>query len=391
MDLKTTLLREIAVSSGCTEIAAVGYAVSVAKELTNEPYDVEIFLDYNTFKNAAFAGIPGGYRGLFDGVRRALTAKPKKLETLSTANGIYDGDVNIRIEPLDLPYVLILVKINDKSALIAYSHANLIYSGESISLKEALKLSKKIVHDLDYLRSVSYQDLYNSVDELLELYEIQELLEKSEMNLELIKEAKIAKNMKKDAIEEMLFRETFAAVEARMMGSKLPALTIAGSGNQGILTTVPLISYAKEMGIPKGVLNKSILISWITTVYATAFTGYITPMCGAGIKAGPGLAAGFGYMLGGEFEVVEGAVINHIASLAGIICDGAKLSCASKIALATITAFKSAILAKNGIVMDYGITGKSVEESFKNIGEILKDTFTPANDIIVAIIAEKLK
>ncbi|MGC8558295.1 MAG: L-serine ammonia-lyase, iron-sulfur-dependent, subunit alpha, partial [Nitrososphaeria archaeon] len=164
------------------------------------------------------------------------------------------------------------------------------------------------------------------------------------------------------------------------------------SGNQGITSTVPLYIYASNSGISEKELYRSIVASWMTTIYATAFTKYISPLCSVGIKGGAGLASGFAYLMQGNEKAAELSAINQTASLAGMVCDGAKPGCALKVASGVETAYRSAFLAKNGLRPSQleGITGESLEETLININEYINSVSSYANRIISNIISAKL-
>ncbi|MGC8664683.1 MAG: L-serine ammonia-lyase, iron-sulfur-dependent, subunit alpha [Nitrososphaeria archaeon] len=409
--LKRLLLEEVKLSSGCTEIAAVGYAVSQAKEMAVPPYKIKLYMDLDVFKNAAAVGVPNGGFGIIEGIRKALLSKPSGLETLSNSEGIYEDKVDVEIVPIDLPYLFIYAVINDGSALIAQRHDNLIYTGKPLDLKEAIEASKKeaetsllngIYDKTSKNVKLYYRDLVIYSEGLLSDAEIRGLIEKaikyntslSEENLSSDRFFGIARNMSSSTFEDRIVRFTSAAVEARMGGSKISAMSVAGSGNQGIISTLPIVAYSKEKGLDKASTYRAILLAWLTTIYSTAFTKYVSPVCGAGIKAGNGLAASFGFLFGnGSYDVIESSIINNIASVSGMLCDGAKPACALKAAVGVNSAYRSALLASHGIRVSplEGIAGKTLEESLINLGEYVDKASQTINSTLVNIINKKLK
>ena len=161
-----------------------------------------------------------------------------------------------------------------------------------------------------------------------------------------------------------------AASEARMSGSKLPVMSIAGSGNHGI--TVFLTNYAvvEKKKLPKEKLIRSLALSNLITFFIKSYTGTLSAMCGCGVAAGIGASAGVVYLLGGNKEQILGSLYNMIGSISGMICDGAKNGCAYKLALASGWAVQSALLALKGAIINNtdGIIDPDFKQLFKNLG-----------------------
>ncbi len=407
--LKEALLEEVKLAAGCTEIAAIAYAVAKAKEMSDEPYEVKLYLDLDVFKNAASVGVPGDGFGLVDGIRKALSSKPDGLKTLLSSANKYEGKIKLDIQPLDVPFLFIYAIVNESAAIIANRHDELIYYGPKVELEKALEMSKakgknsiiSEIYDKDSGKvKVPYRAVYDAAEELSEDDDVKKLIDEAlrynsklaEENLGSNRYFGIARSLPENSLLDRMIKYAAAAVEARMSGSLTPAMSVAGSGNQGIIATLPLLVFSKEKGIEEKAMNRAVVLAWLTTIYATAFTRYVSAVCGAGIKAGNGLAAGLGYLMGKTYEVVESAIINNISSVSGMICDGAKPACSLKAATGISSAYTSALLASKGIRVRHieGISGKTVEDALANLGEYVDKATSSLNLTISNIIKKKL-
>lgn len=165
---------------------------------------------------------------------------------------------------------------------------------------------------------------------------------------------------------------TAAASEARMSGYPLPVMSSAGSGNHGLLTFIPLSVLGEDEGIPKETIIRSIALAHLVTIYVKTYIGALSPVCGCGVAAGLGFAAGHAMMYGGSDRQIEHAITNTIAGVTGMICDGAKLGCAYKLAISFDAAIGASDMALSGIEipLDNGILADTVEQSIQNLAEV---------------------
>jgi L-cysteine desulfidase len=165
---------------------------------------------------------------------------------------------------------------------------------------------------------------------------------------------------------------TSAAADARMAGVKLPAMSSAGSGNHGLTAVLPIWAVKAFIECEEKSVLKAIGLSHIITAYVKAHTGRLSAVCGCSIAAGAGATAGVTYLLGGNIQHIAGAITNLTEDLAGIICDGAKASCALKLATAAGTAVQAALFSLQGVNVQSidGIIGTSWEQTTQNIGTI---------------------
>ena len=177
-----------------------------------------------------------------------------------------------------------------------------------------------------------------------------------------------------------------AGSDARMNGCEMPVVINSGSGNQGITTSVPVIVYAKELGASEEKRYRALTLANLTTIHVKTPIGRLSAYCGA-VGAGAGAGAGIAYLCGGGFKEVEHTVVNALAIVSGIVCDGAKASCAAKIA----SAVDAGILGYNMYIRGQqfrsgdGIVSKGIESTLQNVGRLGKEGMKETNDEIIKI------
>ena len=180
-----------------------------------------------------------------------------------------------------------------------------------------------------------------------------------------------------------------AGSDARMNGCELPVIINSGSGNQGITVSVPVITYAKELKSTEEQLYRALALSNLTAIHQRTPIGRLSAYCGA-VNAGAAAGAGIAYLSGGDYEAVIHTVVNALAIVSGIICDGAKASCAGKIAFAV----EAGILGYNMYMQGQqfyggdGIVKKGIEDTLKSVGRLGKDGMKGTNEEIIKIMLE---
>ena len=185
---------------------------------------------------------------------------------------------------------------------------------------------------------------------------------------------------------------TSSACDARMSGVKLPAMSSAGSGNHGLTAILPIWAVKDHVSHSdrKDVL-RAIALSHIITGYVKSHTGRLSAVCGCSVAAGAGAAAGTAYLMGGDLRRISSAIKNLIGDLAGVICDGAKASCALKLATAAGTAVQSALFSLHGVNVKEsdGIIDFTPEQTLRNMGQISTQGMIETDRIILQIMVEK--
>ncbi len=420
--LKAVLVRELIPATGCTEVGAVALAAAWAVRALDVPVDgvesIEIEVDSNTYKNAIGVGIPGtGETGLgFAAAMGALAStgdryglqileNPSPMAVQKARRLLVENRVRIVRAP-EAKGILIRARARsgneETSAVIQGSHDHLVgvqkngkpYPGAPISDKDPWKLSEEI-------RSLRYGDLveYAGTVDLEELPMIRQALR---MNVHFCEEAQkggssrkigqvVEKHAMQEALQEDLSRKaqfvTSLTVEARMQGLDLPVMTCAGSGNQGLVATIPVVEIAKNIKASEERLLRALVLSYLTTIYIKTFTGVLSPICGCGVAAAVGAGCGIVFLLGGGVSQIEAQINNMVGAMAGIICDGAKSGCAFKALMAVGLALDSACLSMENVRIPSGegIMGDEVLDTLKNLQKIIEGGMSSMDATIVGI------
>jgi L-cysteine desulfidase len=420
--LKTVLMQELVPATGCTEVGAVALAVGWAVHALDVQMDsvesIKIEVDNNTYKNARGVGIPGtGETGLgFAAAMGALSSTGTRyglqilenpsLMTVEKARRLL---VENRIHIVRMPEakgILIRARARsgneEASAVIQGSHDHLAgvqkngkpYPGTPISDKDLCRFSEDI-------KSLRYGDLVEYA-RTVDLEELPILRQALKMNVHFCEEAqkgassqKIGSVVEKSAKQGDLHADlsakaqfvTALAVEARMKGLDLPVMTCAGSGNQGLVATISVAEIAKNIKASEENLLRALLLSYLTTIYIKTFTGILSPICGCGIAAAIGAGCGIVFLLGGECSQIEAQINNMVGAMAGIICDGAKSSCAMKALMAVGLALDSSYLSMENVRIPFGdgIVGNDVTDTLKNLQKIIEDGMSSMDTAIIGI------
>lgn len=424
VNLLEVLKKEIVPAEGCTEPIAVAYAVSLAAELVEEEVTaIQLFLSGNIIKNAMGVGIPGtGQTGL--PIAAALGAvvrrSHRKLEILSGLTPAELTKANEMIEQKLLSvelkdtaeklYIEARVFSNNHTAtaIIAKEHTNVI----SLS-KDGVKLEpKKDKADCEEsetldpeVYAVSLEGIYEFI-QTAAFSDLHFLLEGARMNKAISDEGlrgeyglQVGRKMSQQSavnlfggdVANKIIAATAAASDARMDGSAMPVMTTAGSGNQGIACTMPVIALAELLGKDEETLVRAMALSNLITIHVKHYIGRLSPLCGSGIAGGVGAGSGIVYLMGGTLEQIKRGIQNTIASLSGMICDGAKPTCALKISTATNAAIQSATLAMNDISpsLNDGVIFEKVEDTIKNMETLVQEGLAATDQAILNIMLSK--
>lgn len=418
-EIISLIRREVVPAVGCTEPAAVALCVAKATELLGVlPDKVSLRLSGNIVKNAMGVGIPGtGMIGLPIAVALgAIIGKSEYgLEVLRDVNQvalekgqkyISENRIEICLEedaPSNLYIDVRTVSDDNRSrAVISQSHTNFIYLSvndeviyqqemkvEDFSEQHDIRLNLAMVHDF----AVSAP-----------LDEIRFILEAKDMNLRAAEEAfehdyghslgSTVKNYGKllfgdTPLEHMIYYTT-AACDARMGGASIAVMSNSGSGNQGITATMPVVSFAKDMNASEEQTIRALVLSHLTSIYIKQSLGRLSALCGC-VVASTGASSAMVYLMGGDFQQVCAAVKNMVANLTGMICDGAKPSCAMKISSGVSTAMLSAMLAMNGkcVTSVEGIVDDDVDKTIRNLTSIGREAMRETDKLVLDIMTSK--
>lgn len=417
-----TLKKEVVPSEGCTEPIAIAYAASIAAEhLNGKIKEVNIYLSKNVIKNALGVGIPGtGGVGIEIAAALGISIQKsyKKLTILSNftedelkkAKQIVESDIiNIKQKDIDKALYIeveLYSEISKSTVIIEDTHTNvtLIKCDNEILIDNNNEVNEELEEDHKLFK---IEDIYNFAKEV-DFDDIKFILESAKMNERVSEEglrgdyglqvgSKIIQkgnfNLFSNDASNKIIAASAAASDARMDGCAMPIMTTAGSGNQGIACSIPVAQTAKLLEKSEEELARALVLSNLVTIRIKKHMGRLSPLCGAGIAGATGASCGITYLLGGNIENINYCINNMISDLSGMICDGAKETCALKIATGTNAAIQCANLAMNGIsaTSNDGIVSKDVEKTIESIETLIQNGFKTVDDTILNIMLEKKK
>ncbi|WP_017415548.1 L-cysteine desulfidase family protein [Clostridium tunisiense] len=183
---------------------------------------------------------------------------------------------------------------------------------------------------------------------------------------------------------------TAAGSDLRMGGGTCPIMTSGGSGNQGLCVILPIMVVAEDLGLDRDTLRRAVFLGHAVNNFVKKYTGKLSAICGCAIAAGIGAGAGVSWLLGGKDKEIQGTIHNMLANLTGMVCDGAKESCAIKLSTSAAEAIICAYLAQSGTIVPTktGIIGNTAEGTIENLGLLCRDGFSRADDVMIAIACE---
>lgn len=412
--------REVIPALGCTEPIAVSLATAKAVELLGQkPESIEVLLSANVLKNAMGVGIPGtGMIGLPIAVALgALIGKSERqLEVLSDCNPeavtlaksyIEEKRIHIALKQAieEKLYIEVNCKAgeNSSSAIISGGHTTFTHlerngelllsaatEAEVVSSEVAPELSMRKVYD--FATTAPFEDIEFILDSATMNKACAEESLKGEWGHSLGKTMIAArkKPLLGDSMLSRIVSYTAAACDARMGGAMMPVMSNSGSGNQGITATLPIVVYAEENGVSKEEYARALMLSHLTVIYIKQSLGRLSALCGC-VVASTGSGCGITYLMGGTYEQICYSVKNMIANLTGVICDGAKPSCALKLASGVSTAVLSSMLAmeNKSVTSVEGIIDESVDQSIRNLTRIGSEAMNVTDKMVLEIMTSK--
>ena len=413
--------KEVVPAIGCTEPMAVALCTAkAATTLGRRPDRIEVFLSPNMLKNAMGVGIPGtGMIGLPIAVSLgALIGKPEyELEVLKDLTPatleqgkryINDADIDIKLKQgnVDKLYIEVVCRAdNDMAmAIISGSHTHFVYverNGEVVmdnrdghggndEEEDDIQLNFRLVYDFATTAPLD---------------EISFILKTKEYNMKAAEESIkgnyghcLGKTMDRplshgifgNNIFSHILSRTASACDARMGGAMIPVMSNSGSGNQGICATNPVVVYAMENENTEEELIRALMLSHLTAIYIKQSLGKLSALCGC-VVASTGSSCGITYLMGGDYTRICNSVKNMVANLTGMICDGAKPSCALKISSGVSTALLSALLSMEGkcVTSAEGIVDDDVDKCIHNLTSIGADAMRATDDMVLDIMTHK--
>jgi L-cysteine desulfidase len=429
--IKDILRIEVAPALGCTEPVAVALCAAAAQSLIapESLTQIELWIDANVYKNGMAVAIPGA-KGAFGidlaAALGAIAGNPElKLQVLEPVD---EKALTSAVEFLEKKPIAIHVLEKQRSifirckvyseqrsaeAVIENLHDNITslkINDKPIDTHPLLNPSKSGTSELadleEWLKKQRLETLISLLD-TMDDEDLQFIKEGLSHNIKLAEYGLlygdglgVGKTLERLSIEGLVKKDmilaarilTSAAADARMSGVKMPAMSSAGSGNHGLTALLPIWAVKDFLNINHEIkIYKAMALSHVITAYIKAFTGRLSALCGCSIAAGAGATAGIAYLMDGTINHIAGAIKNLIEDLAGVICDGAKNSCALKLATAAGTAVQSALFSLHGINVNSsdGIIATTPEKTMQNIGKLSTDGMIETDRTILQIMMEK--
>jgi L-cysteine desulfidase len=428
LEIIELIKREVKPALGCTEPIAVSLAVAKAAEILREkgfePEKVVVEVSANILKNGMGVGIPGtGMVGLHIAAALGITCGKSayKLEVLKDINeeAIERAKKMITEEKVEIALAKTRKKLhisakcicNDHSATVAIEdqHDSIVYAGYDnqiifdnrhstyanttsgeLQIKDTLDYKLDVSTIYQFAKQVDFKDIEFILDSvtLNKALAVEGL--KNNYGLKVGKTIldNIHRNIFGDGLLTYSMAMTAAASDARMAGCTLPAMSNSGSGNQGITVTMPVIAAAEKFGSNSEELARALVLSHLIAIHIKGYLGRLSALCGC-VIASTGAACGIVFLNNGTYEQICYAIKNMIGNITGMVCDGAKVGCALKVASGVSSAVQSAILALEGtcISENDGIIEKNIEKTIKNLGKIgsigMQNTDSMILDIMV--------
>lgn len=408
--------REVVLATGCTEPVAVALAAAKAREtLGTVPDRVELYLSKNIFKNAMGVGIPGtGMIGLPVAVAMGAVKgdASRLLEVLDMGKDDiavsklwleqHKDDIHITVKDnVDKLYIeCVCSKDSDTAtAIIAGQHTcfvhvskngKVLYENKAATCSDSndecdVSLSARKVYDFATTAPLEEIDFINDT--------VKYNISASDRGLAGdygLTTGKLLMNMAHGDVVHTTVAKTVAASDARMDGCTVPVYSNSGSGNQGITCTIPVYEYGKLKNCSDETITRGLIMSHLMSIYVKHGIGRLSALCGV-VNASIGVTSALTYMQGGDYKRITFAIKNMINTLTGMLCDGAKPSCALKVATGIYSAFVTAELALHTKVVDEtdGLSEADTDRSIQNVCKIGKDGMNETDDMILEIMTNK--
>ncbi|MDP3398490.1 MAG: L-serine ammonia-lyase, iron-sulfur-dependent, subunit alpha [Bacteroidales bacterium] len=429
LEIIELIKREVKPALGCTEPVAVSLAVAKAaealREIGVEPVKVEIAVSGNILKNGMGVGVPGtGMVGLHIAAALGVTCGVSgyRLEVLKDLNKtsidnakkmLEDKLVSVSIAETDKKLYIsaeCTSGTHSSIAIIEDNHDNItqvirdnkvIYkSGSHGNENENANNENREINDykltvkniVKFSKSVPFEDIAFILDSVTLNRALSDEGLENNYGLKVGKTIKdnIHKNVFGDGLLTHSMAITAAASDARMAGCTLPAMSNSGSGNQGITVTMPVIAASDKLGSSQHELARALVMAHLIAIHIKGYLGKLSALCGC-VIASTGASCGIVYLKGGDYDQICYSIKNMIGNITGMVCDGAKVGCALKVASGVSSAVQSAILALDNICIsdNDGIIEKDIEKTIRNLGKIGSKGMQVTDDMILDIMVCK--
>ena len=412
------LREELVPAMGCTEPIALAYAAASARALLGKmPERVQVEVSGNLIKNAMGVTVPNtdGMRGIEAAVAAGIVAgnEKKKLECIADVdNGDRDNIraylakniITVELCESDLAFdCTVKVEANGENSLIrmANAHTNIVHREKNGEIISDTPVSCESEDGMSSHECLTVENIIKFA-EGVELADVEPILARQiECNSAISSEgltnpwgACIGQTLLSCAGDSLMNRakaRAAAGSDARMNGCAMPVVILSGSGNQGMTASLPVITYAEEQKRSREELLRALGVSDLCAIHLKTYIGRLSAFCGA-VCAGAGAGAGICFLEGGRVREVSHTLVNALGISSGIVCDGAKASCAGKIALAVEAGILGWEMFKNGGKQFYsgeGIITKGVENTIRNVGILGHDGMKATDRTIMDIMLRR--
>lgn len=403
------LKEELVTAMGCTEPIAISYAAARARAVLGElPEKIVVKASGSIIKNVKSVVVPntGGLRGIEAAAAAGVVCgnKNKKLEVLSEIESEdierikgYLGQADIKVEYQETGHtfdlsVCVYKEHSQASVRITDYHTNIVQIEKNWKLiRDDLKDEKIEKANRDVLSMENIWEFVRCAD----IEDVKETLDKQiECNMKIAREGirgnyganigSVLLKMEGDSVQVRAKAMAAAGSDARMNGCGLPVVINSGSGNQGITCSVPVLVYGESLNCDIEKIYRALLLSNLTAIYIKAGIGTLSAYCGA-VSAGAAAGAGIAYLHGGGYEEIKHTVVNALAIVSGIVCDGAKASCAAKIASSVEAGIVGYYMYLNEqeFYAGEGIVAEGIDRTIENIGILGKEGMKETNKKII--------
>lgn len=416
----SVLKAELVPAAGCTEPIAIAFAAAKARTVLGKmPDRMHIVVSGNIIKNVKSVVVPntGGLKGIRSAAAAGIAAgdDQRVLEVIASVDSagrqrirefldavpitihpaendkifdidltVFAGNESARVRITDYHTNIVLI---EKNGDVVYEPQKVSFEtegGSVITEKDAMT----IMEIIDFAETVDLDDIGDTIRR-----QIKYNTAIAEEGLKNDYGANVGKTLIKtfgDDVKTRAMAYPAAGSDARMSGCELPVIIVSGSGNQGMTASLPVVVYAREYKKSEEELIRAVILSDLITIHQKSWIGRLSAFCGA-ISAGCGSAAGIAFLLGGGYDEIAHTLVNSLAIVSGIVCDGAKASCAGKIAAAVNAGILgySIYMCGSQFYAGEGIVSKGVENTIRNVGRLGHDGMRETDKEIIRIMTEE--
>lgn len=409
------LNEELIRAMGCTEPIAIAYGAAYARDVLGEmPTSVAVQASSNIIKNVKSVVVPntGGQRGIAVAAAAGIVAGNAQKQ-LSVLEDITDAQIQeiatfmentpMTLEPARRNYVFdisitLCSEKHQSKVEIAGFHTNIIRVEKDGEVIEETHYEENENHYKTDRSLLTVEGIVEFAD-TVNLDDVKELMQcQIDCNRAIAEEAlqgnygaSIGKTILESGDDVQSRAKAYAAAgsDGRMSGSEMPVVINSGSGNQGLATSLPVIVYAEDMGVSEDEMLRALVLSNLITIHLKTGVGRLSAYCGA-TSAGIGAASGVCYLHGGKAEEISTTISNALGINSGMVCDGAKASCAAKIASAVEAGLLGFHMQQNGAKFESGdgLTDENVERTIQNVGILARDGMKQTDHVIIDLMTK---